>query len=367
MVDPSMLSRIVRSVFVITVLFNAQGIAHAYDALQACRAQSEVLDDVHGCMDNYLDLMDENLRELTLFIDTELRGAERSAFTRAQQAFYSYRRENCLWYLEISGPRDVAEQVAKNCLAEMSQQRLFELRGLIASYTDAEPPVNEDILAGENSAAATADSLASASGGAESDASDSLADANAAAVAAAEKDEKEKSGDQSVSAARAGSELEEGALGLKAYFGQWQVHCQTKDTTSFCDMQAALHPVEDNGVKNSSLRITRRANERTQVVLNFPGSEIASPDYVSWRVDTFAFGVVPGATVSVDEVSAQHIIKEKKFIRDELLPLFRNGGEVGIAVVDKPGAEEAISYTATLVGFSRALTFADSFVLGELQ
>ena len=119
---------------VFALLCSLQSTAYGYDALIACRAGASLPSKINDCMDNYLDLLDQNLGELTIFIDSELRGRERAAFNRAQNSFYSYRRENCLWYLALGDEGPESEQVAKNCLAEMSQNRLAELQGLIASY-----------------------------------------------------------------------------------------------------------------------------------------------------------------------------------------------------------------------------------------
>ena len=141
-----MLNRIVFYISAVMLLLSFQSKAYGYDALEVCRGQSNFPPDVSECMDNYLDLLDQNLGDLTIFINGELRGAERAAFGRAQNSFYSFRRENCLWYLALGGQRIEAEQVAKNCLADMSQARLAELQGLIAEYqtpgTENLPDVN---------------------------------------------------------------------------------------------------------------------------------------------------------------------------------------------------------------------------------
>ncbi len=100
--------------------------------LGECMALSPVDDDIHACLDNYLDIMDDNLRDITAFIRREFDGDMRVAFNRSQAAFETFRRENCLWYLAISSPRSVAEQIAKNCLAQLSVERLAELQSLLA-------------------------------------------------------------------------------------------------------------------------------------------------------------------------------------------------------------------------------------------
>ncbi len=112
--------------------------AHSANVLQQCIALSTANDDIHNCMDNYLDVMDDNIADITAYIGRELQGPSLDVFERSQQAFYDYRRQNCLWYLEFSSPRSKAEQIAKNCLANMSQQRLSELQSLIATETNSE-------------------------------------------------------------------------------------------------------------------------------------------------------------------------------------------------------------------------------------
>ena len=106
--------------------------AQESDVLTECVALSSIDDDIHACLDNYLDVMDDNLRDITAYIRREFSGNSRAAFDRSQAAFESFRRENCLWYLAISSPRSAAEQIAKNCLARHSIDRLSELQGLLA-------------------------------------------------------------------------------------------------------------------------------------------------------------------------------------------------------------------------------------------
>ena len=113
------------------------------EILQQCRNLSLADDDIHNCLDNHLDLMDENLSDLLDFIRRELASSldntqALNALDRSQQAFETYRTENCLWYLEFSSPRNIAEQIAKNCLAGMSEDRLAELQRCLL-YTSPSP------------------------------------------------------------------------------------------------------------------------------------------------------------------------------------------------------------------------------------
>ena len=105
--------------------------AEGYDVLAECMALTGDEDEIHGCLDNYLDVMDDNIGDLEAFLERELDGEARAGFARSQSAFASYRRENCLWYLEFNEPRANAEKIAKNCLARMSLARLSELQSLL--------------------------------------------------------------------------------------------------------------------------------------------------------------------------------------------------------------------------------------------
>ena len=339
-----MLNRNVLIAGVFAMFCSLQTNAYGYDALEVCRGQSTFPPDVSKCMDNYLDLLDQNLGDLTIFIDGELRGGQRAAFNRAQNSFYSYRRENCLWYLSLGGERVEAEQVAKNCLAEMSQDRLAEMQGLIASYPTpgldgalVENPFEEpkpEIV--ENAQAAVAE------------------------PATVQTDSLSAEGGESNSVDN--SDVNE----LSAYLGQWQVICTNSDSSRRCTLDVPLESVggESGG---ALMRVTRRANERAGVELQFPNHSIESPDNVLWRVDNFAFGAVPGSIIRVSEGVARQVINERKFLRDDLLPLFRSGSEVGITLAGKAGESGGDEFEATLDGFSRALTFADEYINGELQ
>ena len=53
---------------------------------------------------------------------------------------------------------------------------------------------------------------------------------------------------------------------------------------------------------------------------------------------------------------------EKKFLRDDLMPLLKGGGEVGVEVLVDVDDDFGDKYTASLKGLTRALSFADDFV-----
>ncbi len=149
-----LLSRLLRQLTVVVVitcpLLSSDSVAAnessgiTSDILSQCRRLSVEADDIHNCLDNHLDVLDEILESTLEVISSEL--AQRAgsddtlkALENAQRAFEVYRTENCLWYLAFSSPRSLAEQIAKNCLASMSEQRLAELQRLLKT---ADEPAN---------------------------------------------------------------------------------------------------------------------------------------------------------------------------------------------------------------------------------
>ena len=124
--------------------------AQGYDVLAECMALTGDEDAIHACLDNYLDDTDDDLGELEAFLERELDGKALEGFARSQAAFASYRRENCLWYLEFNEPRADAEKIAKNCLARMSLDRLSELQSLLVRDSDAGRAVNGFYVYGAN-------------------------------------------------------------------------------------------------------------------------------------------------------------------------------------------------------------------------
>jgi len=323
---------------VFSLLLSVQTPARAYDALEACRAQSLLTNEIHDCMDNYLALIDQNLNDLTVYIDGQMRGLERAAFSRAQNSFYSYRRENCLWYLEIGGPRVQAEQVAKNCLSNMSQERLSELQSLIADYENDE--IDQAF-------------------GLDNEVVNELTDAAAPETEAPVSDEPEEVVEVSNDTENDGEDE-----GLSAFLGQWQVSC-TNTSSRRCFTDVPLEQV--NGDETGAvMRIGYRPNNRPSVELHFPNDELDSPEKLIWSVDNYTFGVVPGSLITVDDEAAKQIVNEVKFVRDELIPLFESGGSVNITLLDEVNGNTGKNFEATLVGFSRARSFANDYINGEL-
>ena len=110
--------------------------SYAFNALEECMKLTTIDDEIYNCLDNYLDQLDESILSISDAIAKDLNDAPLDKFQLAQTAFYEYRKQNCLWYLEFSSPRNEAEKVAKNCMATMSVQRLSELQSLRSSNTN---------------------------------------------------------------------------------------------------------------------------------------------------------------------------------------------------------------------------------------
>ena len=102
--------------------------------LAQCRALSQLPDDIHNCMDNFLDALDVHMAAYEAEVLEQLGGLDSvpgKAFSVSQQSFGAYRRDNCLWYQAFSQPSVEAEQIAKSCLIDMSRVRLSELMLLL--------------------------------------------------------------------------------------------------------------------------------------------------------------------------------------------------------------------------------------------
>jgi len=129
-----------------TTLLSLVGLTQASQSsqiLEQCRALSLVDDEIHNCLDNYLDDLDANIENLEDFIRAQLSGdgdaGVLQAFEASQIAFRSFRAANCLWYVEFSSAQAEADQIGKNCLATLSENRLSEMRQLLE--TEAAPEV----------------------------------------------------------------------------------------------------------------------------------------------------------------------------------------------------------------------------------
>ncbi|MEE9334972.1 MAG: lysozyme inhibitor LprI family protein [Granulosicoccaceae bacterium] len=408
-------------------LLPALPVYSASNVLQQCVALSTEANDIHNCMDNYLDVMDDNIADITAFIGRELQGKSLEVFQRSQQAFYDYRRQNCLWYLEFSSPRDKAEQIAKNCLANMSQQRLSELQSLIASEKNSQHLQRGFYIYGPNRNSFQAcgsdqrlwvEGTAEAVGQLQQDylqvattdlqimhvvldgqldldvtapqdhagvvnitkvlelrvpqeADCSLPGGQALAEApgTAEPTSNTTTEPPAEVAVTPGTndpiELDDDPEQvLRAYFGDWLAECVQRKSQYRCDLKVAV--VGDDGKATAEdglmFTLTRHKNKRSQVTLEFPYQEIDSPAKIRWQVDQYNFGDIVGSEIRVDESGAKQIISERKFLRDDLLPLLKQGQKLSVEVVEDVNDDKGDKYSVTLLGLTKALRFADGFV-----
>lgn len=397
--------------------------------LEQCRALSIDVNDINNCMDNFLDLLDQSLADIEQFVVTELDATDTvsvqaaAAFERAQAAFRDYRRENCLWYLEFSVPRQDADQIAKDCLATMSQTRLNELQRLV-STTPA-----ENVLVGYYVYGAERNTLqlcgdtrrywvegdAGAVGGLQQDyltrALTDLAVLYIEVTGAVDTEagdpypdhdgvfrlERVKSlrppadGDCQLATAAptasiepviatlepeapivteppapadvpATEQLQPEQL-LQAYFGAWEAECEQLGDSYGCRLSVALEGEALEGDDQPILRLTRRSRKRTIVDLEFPGQEIDLTDRILWRIDQFDVGPLASSRMRVDSNLARQEVRDRPYIQDQLLPLLTAGESLFITVREEDGSES--SYTGTLLGLTRAINFSDDFTLSD--
>ncbi len=425
-IRPTTTAHLQSSLLLLVLLFLSP-YAQSANVLQQCIAISSQEDDIHNCMDNYLDVMDDNITDITLYIERELQGDSLLVFQRSQQAFYDYRKQNCLWYLEFSSPRSKAEQIAKNCLANMSQQRLSELQSLIATEKNSEHLQRGFYVYGpnRNSFQACGSSarywvegepeavgqlqqqyLQTATGDLQilhvvldgqidtqavapeahsgvinitkmlelrvpQEADCALPGGQSIAQSSTQPETQTVNADSTLPTPSEQSvvdvpiELDDDPEQvLRAYFGDWLAECIQRKSEYRCDLKVAVVG-EDGGARAEDglmLTLNRRKNAQTRVTLAFPDKEIDSPAKIRWQVDNYNFGDIVGSDIRVDESGARQIIHERKFLRDDLLPLLIRGQKLSVIVVDNVNDSDGDIFSVTLVGLTKALRFADDFV-----
>ncbi len=397
--------------------------------LEQCRALSTDVNDIDNCMDNFLDLLDQSLADIEQYIVTELDATDTAsvqaaaAFERAQAAFRDYRRENCLWYLEFSAPKQEAGQLAKDCLATMSQTRLDELQRLVSTTPAENVLVGYYVYGAErNTLQLCGDSRrywvegeAAAVGGLQQDyltraltdlavlyievtgAVDSRAgdpypehdgvfrldrvktlrppadgDCQLAAVtstpsiepviATLDADPVTPSIEPVEPAESTGEPLQPEQL-LQAYFGAWEAACEQLGDSYGCRLSVALDGEGLEGAAKPLLRLTRRSRQRTIIDLEFPNQEIDLTNRIQWRVDQFDMGPVSPSRMRVDSNVARQELRDRPFIQEQLLPLLTAGESLFITVQEEDGSES--NYTGTLLGLTRAIGFSDDFTASD--
>ncbi len=390
--------------------------AQDYNVLQECMKLSNADEDINNCIDNYLDLMDDNINDISDYIGRDLPDAALDQFQLSQQAFFEYRKQNCLWYLEFSAPQTLAEKIAKNCLATMSQERLAELQSLIATdrgkantlrgfyvygaNRNSFQPCGSDQrywVEGDNEQVGQLQqdylSLSTASlqvlyaelrG--QIDTSTTYPEHSGIVQLAAVTDLKlpsdsecslPKGATDKTLASRpeikppavpepepepAIAESSDPEQVLRAYFGEWLAECKQNKSSYTCELIVGFNGKDVEEDKRPELRLSRRANQRTLAYMSFPDREVDSPTKIRWRVDNYTFGDIVGSEIRVDESGTQQLVHEKKFLRDDLMPLLKGGSEVGVEVLVDVDDDFGDKYTASLKGLTRALSFADDFV-----
>ena len=398
-------------------------VAQTNNVLAQCRLQTDDLELIHACMDNYLDAVDENMRAITDYLNANLVGNSLAGLARSQQSFEEYRRENCLWYLDFSSPRSDAEQIAKNCLASMSEQRLQELQDLVNNNDET-----AQALQGFYEFSATRNSFQSCGSqqrywvegapdavGAIQQRYASLATdegqlmyvivlgatvENADAPAAHqgvlqlsnlvelrvpnESDcrlpesvtdtQTDITSDDIESAEQTGEvgdgeliEQEEPEQRLTAYFGAWLVDCIEITGRKSCQLQAALSNSDSQAQATGSdqtpmLTLNRTPALSTYIELTFPAQEIDSPSLIRWQIDGEKFGDIVDSEIRVDESGARQLLAESTFLDEELLPRMIKGDKLDISVLQSVDDEQGENYSATLLGLTKAMVFADDFV-----
>lgn len=398
------------------VSFIPPAYAQDYNVLQECMKLSDADVDINNCIDNYLDLMDDNITDISEFIAGDLSDAPLDQFQLSQQAFFEYRKQNCLWYLEFSSPRETAERIAKNCLANMSQQRLAELQSLIAAEQDTADSLrgfyvyganrnsfqpcgtdkrywvegdNEQVgqlqqdyltqstaslqvlfaeLRGriepnedypEHDGVVLLTSIGSLKPPSDSDCKlpKPAGDTTVAAAPAVEPEPEPEPEPEEVV-----EETEEPEQVLRAYFGEWLAECKQNKTKFTCELMVDFSGEGVTDTNRPQLSMSRRAEQRTLLYMKFPEREVDNPAKIHWSIDSFKLGDIVGSQIRVDEVGTQQLIHEKKFVGDDLMPLLAKGSELRVDVLANVDDSEGEAYTASLQGLTRALAFADDFV-----
>ena len=396
--------------------------AQEYNALAECRAQSLVLDRIHDCLDDYLDILDGNMREITGFLEESLHGDVLVRLSSAQEAFDDFRRENCLWYLEFSSPQKEAEQIAKNCLADMSRGRLRELQNLVIADTQSNQIHSGYYVYGEKQnyfqPCGQSERL-SVEG--EADAVDllqqsykTLASSDgqllyAVLVGAVDDQLQAPGGYQGtvqmnaliqlrvpiaadcklpIASAKSGTTTNDVAVPettrevldderldktepepmLTAIFGDWTVECAELGDRRSCSLDTELK--QDGGgatIINGEyltprLVLNRTPRQSTFIQVIFPGREIESPSLVRWQVDKSALGDIVGSEIRVDRREARLLVSENPYLVEKLMPLLLAGQRLVVSVQNDVDDINGDRFVGTLKGLTKSLKFADDFV-----
>jgi hypothetical protein len=367
-------------------------------------------------MDNYLDILDGNIRDITEYLADSLSGSALAGLESSQQAFIEYRRQNCFWYLEFSSPRSDAEQIAKNCLATMSRQRLEELQALVtAEDTSGQAARGYYIYGAERNTfepcgtdkrywlegdlelvgraqqqylsiatsnlqvlyavlVGTVDEQAQAPQGhqgvfqlerlielrvpTESDCRLTGDAAVSAQVAATPAASVSTVGDMPVDDQPASLDgPEEQLIG---YFGAWLVDCTDAQNIRACRLQVELNA--DAQAPAVSLSIIRQKQQSSALEVFFAEREIDDPARIRWQVDGMVFGDIVQSEIRVDESGTRQLIPASRYLREEMLPMMIRGVDLNLQVLASVDDDSGERYVGTLKGLTKAMAFADDFI-----
>lgn len=404
--------------------------------LEQCRALSLAENDIHNCLDNHLDVLDENMADMESYILDQLSGSTdqlaSQAFESAQSAFELFRTNNCLWYLEFSRGRGEAEQIGKNCLATVSEQRLAELQLLVKTQStpagiagyyvygaerNTFQPCGSDRkywIEGENVAVSQLQQdylresstelqvmFAELAGQVDETAVDNFAghdgvfvvesvvalrlpvDSDCSFVQSRETTPPEEASpnteNQPIESEPAAEETQdsenadEPEQALTAYFGDWVARCEQIGSSYGCVLFVEMNtPGSESAADSAQLRITRRSDERTVIDVDFPNGLVSGLDdieQIHWQVDSVEFGALLHSRLEASDQNAagriRQALRERWFIRDELLPVLKDGRKLSVALL--PSEDGVQVLTAPLNGLTRALDFADDFTAAEGQ
>ena len=404
----------------VVICFAASNVqAQSNNVLKDCLAISAGTNDVHSCMDSYLDLMDNNIAGMTDFLSESLSGQALAGLNLSQLAFSEYRRQNCLWYLEFSSPRSEAELIAKNCLATMSRQRWQELQGLLGEEDTSAKTLSGFYVygAGRNSfqfcgsearywldgdldvvndvqqlylslASSEFEPVYAVFAGVVDDSSpapqghvglfsiSTLVDMSVPTESECEMPggssafDLDSSTTVDTSAVSASEEIpdeeeqDEPQQQLIAYFGAWLVDCTENNGRRSCNLKVALDKPESSNSEQATgtLIVIRGKQQRTSIEMIFPEREIDSPSLIRWRIDDFAFGDLVGSSILVDEIAARQIVPGDRFLKNELLPMMIEGVDLSVEVLAEVDDSAGDEFLGTLKGLTKALAFSDDFV-----
>jgi len=149
---------------------------------------------------------------------------------------------------------------------------------------------------------------------------------------------------------------------LRAYFGEWLAECKQNKSKYTCELMVGFSGSGVTDENRPTLLMSRDASKNSLLYMKFPDREVDNPAKIRWAIDNFAIGDIVGSQIRVDEVGTQQLIHEKKYVRDDLMPLLAKGTRLRVEVLNDVDDGSGEKFAASLNGLTRALSFADDFV-----